>query len=63
MIIALDKEAAKVVRELGALESILKLWKIRDPYGDDLTEYKRAGREIKKKLIQLKASGQDRQEA
>ncbi|MFY4730023.1 low molecular weight phosphatase family protein [Nitrospira sp. BLG_2] len=59
LIIALDKEAVRVVRGLGAQESTLKLWKVQDPYGDDLTAYGRAGLEIMKKLKQLRASGQD----
>lgn len=63
LIIALDKEAAKVVSGLGAQESILKLWKVRDPYGDDLTAYNRAGLEIMKRLKQLKASDQDSDQA
>lgn len=63
LIIALDKEAAQVVRELGTPESSLKFWKVQDPYGDDLTAYSRTGREITKKLRQLKASGQNSAEA
>ena len=50
LIIALDNEAARIVRELGVPESKLKCWKIRDLYGDDLTKYARAARDIKKKL-------------
>jgi protein-tyrosine-phosphatase len=63
LIIALEKSAAAVAEELGAPASKLKLWKIRDPWGGDLTEYDRASLEIKKKLVQLKASGQSRHEA
>lgn len=63
LIIAFDREVEEKVRSLGAPEAKLKLWKIRDPYGDDLTAYSRASLEIKKKLIQLKASGQGRHKA
>jgi len=57
LIIALEKSAAKVVVGLGAPASKVKLWKIHDPWGADLVEYDRASLEIKKKLVQLKRSG------
>lgn len=59
LIIALEKKAAKLVRDLGVPASKVKLWKIRDPWGPDLTEYDRASLEIKRKLLQLKASSHD----
>ncbi len=57
LIIALDKRAEKVVLEMGAPASSVKVWKIQDPYGDDLTEYDQACLEIKRKIVQLKRSG------
>lgn len=63
LFIALDKEAAKVLDELGAPTSKVKLWKIRDPFGPDLAEYDRASVQIKKKLIKLRSSGSRRHEA
>lgn len=56
LIIALEKSAAKLVEELGVPPSRVKLWKIRDPWGPDLSEYDRASLEIKKKVLQLKHS-------
>ena len=56
LIIALDGQVARVVRQLGVSASRVKLWKIRDPWGPDLTEYDRASLEIKQKLARLKAS-------
>lgn len=63
LIIALEKDAAKFVQGLGASASKVKLWKVRDPWGPDLAEYERTSIEIKKKLVQLKASGNDSHEA
>ena len=57
LIIALEKRAEKVVLEMGAPASRVKVWKIKDPYGDDLTEYDQASFEIKRKIVQLKRSG------
>ena len=57
LIIALEKRAVAVAHALGAPASKLKLWKIHDPWGPDLTEYDRASLEIRRKLQQLKASG------
>ena len=57
LIIALEKRAEKVVLEMGAPASRVKVWKIEDPYGDDLTEYDQASLEIKRKIVQLKRSG------
>jgi protein-tyrosine-phosphatase len=56
LIIALEKSAVKVVEDLGVPTSKVKLWKVRDPWGHDLTEYDRASLEIKRKILQLKAS-------
>jgi protein-tyrosine-phosphatase len=63
LIIALDKTAVRVVEDMGARPSLVKVWKVRDPWGPDLTEYDRASLEIKTKLVQLKASGARRHEA
>jgi protein-tyrosine-phosphatase len=54
LIIALEAAAKKLVLELGASESKVKLWKIKDPYGDDQGEYDKCGLDIKKKVVQLK---------
>lgn len=56
LIIALENRAEKVVREMGAPASRVKLWKIADPWGPDSTEYDRACLDIKRKLVQLKKS-------
>jgi protein-tyrosine-phosphatase len=57
LIIALEKDAATLVRELGAPRSKVKLWKIRDPR--DLGDYDRASLQIEKKVFRLKASKGD----
>jgi protein-tyrosine-phosphatase len=57
MIIALEKSAAQLVKELGAPASKVRMWKISDPWGDDLSEYHRASLEIKTEILKLKASG------
>jgi len=57
LIIALDKRAANAAASLGVASLKVKLWTVRDPWGGDLAEYDRTGLEIKKKLVQLKASG------
>lgn len=59
LIIAFEKTAAKLVQELGAPASKVIRWKVQDPFGPDLTEYDRASLEIKKKILQLKASSND----
>jgi protein-tyrosine-phosphatase len=56
LIIALEKSVAKVIKELGVSDEKVRLWRIRDPWGPDLTEYDLAALEIKKRLVQLKAS-------
>jgi protein-tyrosine-phosphatase len=59
VIIALEKSIAEhLVEELGAPTSKVKLWKIRDPWGGDLSEYDRASLEIMGEILKLKASGQ-----
>lgn len=63
LIIALEKSAARVVENLGAPASKVKLWKIQDPWGPDLTEYDRVSLQIKTKLVQLKAYGDGSHEA
>jgi protein-tyrosine-phosphatase len=57
LVIALDKSAVQAVQEMAVPETKLRVWKIKDPWGGDLTEYDRAAIEIKKRLYQLKASG------
>src|SRR5262245_60959089 len=56
LIIALENSTAKVVQEMGAPASKVKIWKIVDPWGPDLAEYDRASLQIKRKLVQLKRS-------
>lgn len=63
LIIALEKSAANLVRKLGAPASKVKVWKIRDPWELDLSEYDRASLEIKRKILRLKASIHDIDEA
>lgn len=63
LIIALDKTVAKrLVQELGLPESKVKLWNINDPYGADPSEYDRCSLEIKKRVLQLRASGRERRD-
>lgn len=58
LIIALDKKVAKkLIHEVGVPEPKVKLWNIKDPWGPDLSEYDRCSLEIKKKVLQLRASG------
>lgn len=54
LIIAIENNAAVVVRELGAPESKLQVWSIQDPWGGDLTEYERVALDIRKRLARLK---------
>jgi len=54
LIIAIENNAAAVVRELGVPESRLQVWPIRDPWGGDLTEYERVALDIRKRLAKLK---------
>lgn len=56
LIIAFEKSAAELVQGLGVPPSRVKLWKTRDPWGPDLSEYDRASLEIKKKVLQLRDS-------
>jgi len=56
LIIALEKRAAKAVLERGIPASRVKIWKIDDPWGPDLTEYDRAAFEIKRKVLKLRKS-------
>jgi protein-tyrosine-phosphatase len=59
VIIALEKSvAAHLVEELGAPTSKVKLWKISDPWGGDLSDYDRTSLEIMGEILKLKASGQ-----
>lgn len=57
LIIALEKSAENLVRKLGISAAKVKFWKVKDPYGDDLSEYDRASLEIKRKIAQLKGAG------
>jgi protein-tyrosine-phosphatase len=54
LIIAIEKNASVVVRQLGAPESKLQVWPIHDPWGGDLTEYERVAPDIWKRLSKLK---------
>lgn len=53
LVIAIENNAAAVVRELGVPESRLQVWTIRDPWGGDLTEYEETALEIRKRLAKL----------
>jgi protein-tyrosine-phosphatase len=52
-IIAIEDNAAAVVRQLGVPESKLEVWAIQDPWGGDLTEYERVALDIRKRLARL----------
>jgi protein-tyrosine-phosphatase len=55
LIIALEKGVArKLVQELGAPTSTVKLWNIRDPWGPDLSEYDTCSLEIRKRVLRLR---------
>jgi protein-tyrosine-phosphatase len=56
LVIALEKSAEKLLQQLGVPSDRVKLWKVRDPWGQDLTEYDGASLEIKRKVLQLKKS-------
>lgn len=56
-IIALDRAAARQLEDMGVPSSRLMLWKIRDPWGRDPSEYDRTALDVKQKLIELKAAG------
>jgi protein-tyrosine-phosphatase len=53
LVIAIENNAATVVRELGVPGSRLQVWPIRDPWGGDLSEYEEAALEIRKRLAKL----------
>lgn len=53
LIIAIEENAATVVRELGVPEEKLTVWPIRDPRGGDLTEYDRVALDIRQRLARL----------
>jgi protein-tyrosine-phosphatase len=57
LVIALDQSAVKVLRDAALPEARLRFWKVKDPWGGDLTEYDRAAIDIKRRLFQLKAAG------
>jgi protein-tyrosine-phosphatase len=59
LVIAIENNAAAVVRELGVPESRLQVWPIRDPWGGDLTEYEETALEIRKRLAKLKRAQSD----
>ncbi len=63
LIIAFEKRVASLVRDLGVPASKVKLWKVDDPWGPDLTQYDKASLEIKPKVLQLKGSGRHGDEA
>ena len=54
LVIAIENNAATVVRELGVPDSRLQVWTIRDPWGGDLTEYEETALEIRKRLAKLR---------
>ena len=56
LVIAIDKNAAAVVQELGIDQPRLKVWPIRDPWGGDLAEYDKTALEIRRRLADLKRS-------
>jgi protein-tyrosine-phosphatase len=61
LVIALDTQVMKIVRDLGVLDSKLKVWAVKDPYGPDLTEYDRVSLELKRKIAQFKRAHQTQQ--
>jgi protein-tyrosine-phosphatase len=54
LVIAIENNAAAVVRQLGVPDSQLQVWPIQDPWGGDLTEYEEAALEIRKRLAKLR---------
>jgi protein-tyrosine-phosphatase len=63
LIIALDRRVAKrLIQEVGLPGPKVKLWNINDPYGADPSEYDRSSLEIKKRVLQLRASGGGRRD-
>ena len=60
LIIAIENNAAAVVKELGAPESKLQVWPLPDPWGGDLTEYEEVALNIRKRLARSRqASNKD----
>ena len=57
LIVAIENNAADVVRKLGVPESKLEVWPIRDPWGGDLTEYEQVALNIRKRLTKLRRTG------
>ena len=55
LVIALDNAVVPVVEKMGVPTGKIKVWRIRDPWGGDLTEYDDACLDIKKRVAQLKA--------
>ena len=53
LVIAIEQNAAAVVRGLGVQESKLQVWPIRDPWGGDPTEYEETALDIRKRLVKL----------
>ena len=53
LVLAIENNAAVVVRELGVPESKLTVWPIRDPWGGDLTEYEQVALDIRKRLAKV----------
>lgn len=56
LVIAIENNAAAIVRELGVPESKLRVWPIRDPWGGNLAEYEETALDIRKRLAKLKRS-------
>jgi protein-tyrosine-phosphatase len=56
LVIAIEKNAAVVVRQLGVAESKLRIWPVRDPWGGNLAEYEKAALDIRRRLDHLKRS-------
>lgn len=54
LVIAIENNAAAVVRDLGVPDSRLQVWPIRDPWGGDLTEYEETALDIRKRLAKLR---------
>ena len=53
-VIALDPSAHHYLQSRGVGGEQVELWKIRDPWGGDLTEYDSTAIAIKRRLFQLK---------
>ncbi len=60
LLIALDKQVAKFLRESGVPESNLATWNVKDPWGPDLTEYDRVAVDLRRRILQLKNSMRSR---